>query len=618
MLITATLLLSLFQIPYIEIYAQERSDTIPELEIWGFPEEKFAVGNTINHIDSGVLVLYGTQRLANVLQQTTPIYIRAYGPSNLASISFRGTGSNHTAVLWNGININSPTLGQSDFYNLPNLAFNEISIQHGGGSALYGTDAIGGSIQLGNHPTWKEGLSLSLQQSVGSFGRWQTALRGSYAWNNLEFATKIYRSKAENDFPFTNDQRIGSPRQNQQNAAYLQWGIVQDVFWDISSNDRLSVHFWYNNSDREIQPPMTRLEDNDRQKDENIRSLISYQHLSNWGTTTAKVSWIHDFMNFNDGATVDSRIAVNRFTGVFAQERRFSDKFETKLGAQITHFKTDVENYEAGTTESRLDLFWLSTFQATPKLKASLQLRQTLLKGFDPPFTPSLGLEYLLLEETAHQLKLKGNISRAYRVPTLNERFWQPGGNPDILPEESTGWEGGFQYQFIKKKLTIDFTTTYFHTTIENWVFWRPTPPSGNFSPQNVQKVRTRGIEVQGKLSAHYGKTKHLLGGNYAFTQATVLESDEPSTVNTSLFYVPQHKGNVYYHLAFKNYSFQSNLSSTSSRIAIARNKLDAFTVLDLSLLRKFTVNKTAIELQFMLNNALNADFQNYELYAQP
>ena len=155
-ILTLACLLWLLLLVFPLSYGQNFADTIPELEIWGFPEEKFAVGNQVNRLDSGIRAFFATKRLADVLQQTTPIYIKAYGPGNLASISFRGTGANHTAVLWNGININSPTLGQSDFYLLPNLAFNEVSIQSGNGSALYGTDAIGGTIQLGNHETQQE------------------------------------------------------------------------------------------------------------------------------------------------------------------------------------------------------------------------------------------------------------------------------------------------------------------------------------------------------------------------------------------------------------------------------------------------------------------------------
>lgn len=601
------------------VYSQEMNDTIPELEIWGFPEEKFAVGSNTSKVDSGVLQLFQSSRLADILQYATPVYIKAYGPGNLATISFRGTGANHTAVLWNGININSPTLGQTDFYNVPNLAFDELSIHHGNGSALFGTGAIGGTVQLGNHASWKEGFHVTLQQGVGSFGKLQSAVKAVYGKGNLELSTKLFRTKATNDFEFVNTQRIGNPKQRQDNAAYQQWGIVQDVFWDITPENRLSGHIWYNNSDRQVQPPMTRITDDDHQWDESFRSLIQFQHLSNWGTTTTKASWIRDFMRFDNGTTViNSRILTDRFTGVVSQEKRFGKLIETKIGAQLTHFKTNVEAYADGTSESRWDFFWLTNFQLSEKLKASVQMRQTLLENFDPPFSPSIGLDWEFLTLKQHHLSLKGNTSRAYRVPTLNERYWQPGGNPDILPEDSRSIEGGLHYQYKKKMISAHLSATCFYTTINNWVYWRPTPPSGFFSPQNVQKVRTQGLELSGSFSGKLGATQHTFGGNYAYTNASILESDEPNTVGDALFYVPEHKGNTYYRVGFSNFSAIANWSFTGTRLAIARNELAAFNVLDIGLSKKMNFGNFEFLIQTKINNTFNTSYQNYELYAMP
>ncbi|NJL13466.1 MAG: TonB-dependent receptor plug domain-containing protein [Microscillaceae bacterium] len=63
----------------------------------------------------------GFRTLGQLLQALSSLYVREYGPQQLSSLSFRGTGSSHTAVLWQGININSPTLGMSDLGTLPVL-----------------------------------------------------------------------------------------------------------------------------------------------------------------------------------------------------------------------------------------------------------------------------------------------------------------------------------------------------------------------------------------------------------------------------------------------------------------------------------------------------------------
>ncbi|MCY0536351.1 TonB-dependent receptor plug domain-containing protein, partial [Klebsiella pneumoniae] len=74
----------------------------------------------------------------------------------LTTLSFRGTSANHTALLWNGININAPTVGQTDYSTVPLLGFDEMAIQYGSAASCVGTDAIGGSILLGSAPRWKQ------------------------------------------------------------------------------------------------------------------------------------------------------------------------------------------------------------------------------------------------------------------------------------------------------------------------------------------------------------------------------------------------------------------------------------------------------------------------------
>ncbi len=162
---------------------QLKTDTLQQITIQDFPEAKYAVGVSEIKLDSAVLELFQFGTMADLMQQATPVYIKGRGVGNLASISFRGTGAEHTAVLWNGININSPSLGQSDFYNLPNVGFSEITIHAGAGGALFGTDAIGGTINLRSKPTWKEGLILDVAQLAGSFGKFQTE-----AWSGLRKA----------------------------------------------------------------------------------------------------------------------------------------------------------------------------------------------------------------------------------------------------------------------------------------------------------------------------------------------------------------------------------------------------------------------------------------------
>src|SRR5947209_4205122 len=102
--------------------AQLKDSVLRQVTVYGLPEEKFLHGSVIISIDSTLKARESSRHLGELLSLQLPIYFRNYGNGMLSSISMRGTSPQHTAVLWNGININSFSLGQADFSILPSFA----------------------------------------------------------------------------------------------------------------------------------------------------------------------------------------------------------------------------------------------------------------------------------------------------------------------------------------------------------------------------------------------------------------------------------------------------------------------------------------------------------------
>ena len=91
-----------------------------------------------------------SKSFTDVLRFNSNIYFKENGYGMVASPSFRGTNASQTAVIWNGISINSQLNGQTDFNLINTNNFDQIVIKNGGGSVQYGSGAIGGSIHLNN------------------------------------------------------------------------------------------------------------------------------------------------------------------------------------------------------------------------------------------------------------------------------------------------------------------------------------------------------------------------------------------------------------------------------------------------------------------------------------
>ena len=130
------------------VKAQGDSIVLKSVTVYGLPEEKYLAGSSIIQLDSTLQTQQESHHLGELLTFQMPLYFRNYGNGMISGISMRGTSPSHTAVLWNGININSYSLGQADFSILPAVAFENVKVHVGGGSARFGSGAFGGSILL--------------------------------------------------------------------------------------------------------------------------------------------------------------------------------------------------------------------------------------------------------------------------------------------------------------------------------------------------------------------------------------------------------------------------------------------------------------------------------------
>ena len=155
------------------------SDTIhlQEVTIHGSYYEKFSPGSVVERTDSLDLQIFQAYSLNDILGYKKPIFFKSYGSGMLSTISFRGTGAGHTSVIWNGVNINQPTIGQTDFSLFPVFAFDDIRIFYGASSSIFGSEAIGGAISLDSKPNWSREFSGGIGQYIGSYGNFLTHLK---------------------------------------------------------------------------------------------------------------------------------------------------------------------------------------------------------------------------------------------------------------------------------------------------------------------------------------------------------------------------------------------------------------------------------------------------------
>jgi vitamin B12 transporter len=590
--------------------APSPQDTISlaPVEVFAPALNRFAQGQKVISFEKKELEAYAARSLGDLLQEKSPVFVRQYGAGMLASPSFRGTSAGHTALFWNGVPINSPSLGQSDLSILPVEAIDQVQLQFGSAGALFGNEAIGGSVHLGSKTEFGKGVQARIAQTFGSFGMFNSAVSGGFSSKNFSAKTRIYRQFAKNDFSYRDLSQPGTPEVKEDHAQVEQLGAVQDLAWNLSGKSQLKAAFWWQKADRKIQPPMGS-NTADLQSDESIRAVVDYFRFGEKSIWNLKTGWVQDKMIFNE--TLNQ---TRQFFLASDYDFEYRTDWKFKAGARATFMKGDLSTYSV--TDQRYEFYESASWQALENLSISLNLRQFAYEDGFEPLLPGIGADWKFLDSKKQQLFLKASVGKGFKVPTLNDRFWEPGGNPDLLPEESINGEIGFHW--LRSGLfSWDQSLTYYRMQVDNWIIW--LPQGSVWSPENIREVQNQGIEYQGKADWKIGNWDWQMGLSYSYSQALDLTT-EPANPQ-QLPYTPEHQANG--NLSTGIGGFSMNLSSffVGQRAIGTGNAriMDSYQIWNAGVtLSKLTWGKAELPLSFQVLNLLDKDYQVLYLRAMP
>ena len=109
--------------------------------------------------------------MADVLTFNTSIFVKQYGRATLSTVAFRGTSPSHTQVTWNGMRINSPMLGMTDFSMIPSYFIDDASLLHGTSSVNETGGGLGGAVKLSTRPADRRGFGAGKRNTCRASGR---------------------------------------------------------------------------------------------------------------------------------------------------------------------------------------------------------------------------------------------------------------------------------------------------------------------------------------------------------------------------------------------------------------------------------------------------------------
>ena len=565
------------------LYAQEDTTVVvlQEVSISGSRLDQFAAGDKVEAVSAISREQSEYSNLADVLSNYSGANIRSYGVSGLSTPSVRGTGSNHTAVFWEGVNLQSPTNGSLDLVLVPVTFVDDISLQYGGAGSLFGSGTLGGAIHLNTLSRTPDGLSLKLHQQLGSYGQQYTGLNINGRKNKLSGSIRAFTHNADNDFPYFN--RYTQNEENQKNAQIDQHGILAGLNYAHNSENQVSAKYWY-------QDNLVHIPDaasgagvaKATQADIFHRGVIKWQrHLPGY-KLNLQTAFLHHQLNYDDQVNISSASVSNSWI----TEAEFTKKLRSvwlDAGVNNTYDEAEVDSY-AGNIPSRnmTGLYMAVRMLMFDDLEMTVGIRETLVGSELTPVMPSLGMNYTI----NRSLSLKSKLARSYRVPTFNDLYWMGGGargNPQLEPELGWSAELGTVLQKELDNATVRLELTGFSNIISQWIQWIEVDRV--WSPVNVQKIWARGLEVEGKYEYLLGnKSSIRLWGSYSYTQSTKIEIDEggnPAELDKQVIYTPIHQGKASADILYQNLTLSINQVYVGEQFTSGDNRrtLESYTI---------------------------------------
>ena len=592
------IIISGFLAAFLHVYSQQQETAIETVYVFDNQMNRVKIFQNISTISAEDLQKNSTN-LSDVLRFQSPVFVKENGRGAVSSPSFRGTTAQHTAFVWNGISINSQFLGQGDINNIGFLTSDRLEVKSGGGSVIYGSGAIGGSIHLNNLLEFNKNFQGSYFSEIASFGTFNNGLKTTYSNEKLSVKFSGSYLISKNDFEVKEDNYLN------RNGEYYNTNFNFAVAYKVAPHHKISwISEFFDGSQH--YPVFFESQTKTKYETQNSRSLISWDFNKTKFQNSFKAAYTEEnFSYFNQlhspkfsGGNGKNSILKNDFNYFF------NPKWNVNV---ITEFQNNKgEGYNSGIGEIQRNVgsaAVLMRYFANEKLSFEGGIKKDFVENISSPVLFSFNGKW----KTASFYEVGINFSKNFRFPSFNDLYWQPGGNLDLKSE--TSYQGEMRNNLKINDFKISIIPYYIR--IYDMIRWLPT---GSFwSAFNTSDVESYGLETSLEFQKKFGKNSFHSKIGYSYTQSTDLETQK------QLMYVPNHKvfGNINYQYSFLNTYVQgifNGLTYTNSDES-KTHSLDAYFVINAGISATILKN---YQLGFKVNNVFDQIYQSTEFYFLP
>ena len=479
-----------------------------------------------------------------------------------ASIFLRGTNSSHTLVLWNGVELNDPNLGGFDWSTLALDGVERVEVVRGPYSALYGSSAVGGVVQLVTRRDGNRSFRARAEGGSNDFAR--LGVSGGFASGafSLDAAGHLRRGEGEVDNDFYDAEEIdlaaGLDLGSAARLSLLVRGVGSEIGIPFDFSGAASPH---------------RVQELD-----GLSLALPFTWTATAGGLDALVARTESDLDFRDP---DDPFAANRAESSRDQARlagrfEFSESWVATVGGDFERQEATTGGaFGPGLVDVRQDewsAFGQVSFARGPG-RIDVGLRRDDNDAFGTETSARLAAAWAI----SSAVRLRAGYGESFRAPSLGDLYYPGFGNPALQPERGESFElavdgdGGIGGDGGGR---FDYTLALFENDLDNLIEF----DFATFLPQNLGRARARGVE------GSFGLRRGIVDGRLTATwlDGELLETGEP------LLRRPEEKASLVAFVRPGEWSGGATLRYVGDRTDFGDIPLDAYTAVDLTVARRF------------------------------
>lgn len=545
--------------------------------------------------------------LSQLLQSQSSFYIKQYGLGGLATISHQGNTAAQTEILWEGMPIHNPMVGQTDLNLQALFLVDKVALRHQDTESLLSGNALNTSLNLSS--TQLKHTQLSALYQIGQYGQHKAGLDFNFGKGSFVSRSKIFGIIAKNNFKYTDINAFGNPKPivHMPNNEQKQLAIAQDFFYDFSEYSQLSFKLFGQIAHRQLPPTLLQSNSQETQQDSSFRAIITYSKRDFSNRSFIKISqgFATESILYQSPSS-ESYSAYWQANTTVLWTYKISSAHSLQMQGQYQRLQANNKTaYAESPFQNRTALAALYKYKSHKWYwESSARTEYATNNKFLYALSSNIGYNI------TSKLGLNLYLAKQYRLPTFNDLYWALGGNPNLLPEESYMANFSITYTILKnEKHNLGLSAMPFMSFTDKQLFWLPSENSSLWTARNLNHVKSLGLHAN--LNYDYKLNNKFfvsLLGQYSFMQVEQAEYKD-----AQFLYTPKHNAVGSLRLAYKNklaLDYTHQYTSVRYIDNINARFLPTYQLANLSINYIYTTLKQQYHIGLVINNLFNEDYQ--------